>query len=97
MAHRARNLEDIVESMNWTRNQHNKQGNSQSGDQMQLFGNLNPIEKQVMQWLMQGIQKPDDMLQQNQWSASHIAMALLDLEIKGLVTAQSGNFYTAQC
>jgi DNA processing protein len=97
MAHMARNVEDIVESMNWTHNQHNKQGNSQSGDQMQLFGNLNPIEKQVMQWLMQGIQKPDDMLQQNQWSASHIAMALLDLEIKGLVTAQSGNFYTAQC
>jgi predicted Rossmann fold nucleotide-binding protein DprA/Smf involved in DNA uptake len=89
-------IEDIVETMGWTRNHPNNQNSSQ-GNQMQLFGNLNPIETQVMQWLMEGIQKPDEMLQQNQWSASHIAMALLDLEIKGLVTAQGGSLYTARC
>lgn len=96
MAHMAIDIEDIVETMGWTRNHPNNQ-NSNQGNQMQLFGNLNPIETQVMQWLMEGIQKPDEMLQQNQWSASHIAMALLDLEIKGLVTAQGGSLYTARC
>jgi predicted Rossmann fold nucleotide-binding protein DprA/Smf involved in DNA uptake len=47
----------------------------------------------VMQWLLNGIHNPDDMLNQNQWSASHISMALLDLELKGLITTLPGNQY----
>lgn len=97
MAHMARGVEDIVETMGWTPHPSNSASENQKGDQLMLFNNLNPIEKQVMQWLIQGIQNPDDMLQQNQWSASNIAMALLDLELKGMVTTQSGNLYTARC
>jgi predicted Rossmann fold nucleotide-binding protein DprA/Smf involved in DNA uptake len=58
-----------------------------------MFSKLNPIEQQVMQWLLNGIHNPDDMLNQNQWSASHISMALLDLELKGLITNLPGNQY----
>ncbi|MEN9313593.1 MAG: hypothetical protein RIT42_1699 [Bacteroidota bacterium] len=97
MAHMARCVDDIVETMEWTPNPTNSSSGSQNGDQLRLFDNLNPIEKQVMQWLIQGIQNPDEMLQQNRWSASNIAMALLDLELKGMVTTQAGNLYTARC
>ena len=54
---------------------------------------LNPVETQVMKWLIDGIKKPDDMFQQNQWSAGHISMALLDLEMKGMITTLPGNQY----
>lgn len=97
MANMAIAVEDIIETMGWTQKHSNNPKNIDTGSQLQLFNSLNPIEKQVMEWLMDGIQKPDEMLQKNQWSASHIAMALLDLEIKGLVTAQSGSLYTARC
>jgi predicted Rossmann fold nucleotide-binding protein DprA/Smf involved in DNA uptake len=36
------------------------------------------------------------MLQKTQCDASQIAMALLDLEIKGLISTQNGQIYTAR-
>lgn len=96
MAHLTRDVDDIAEVMGWSRRgPANTPQNPER--QLSLFGNLNPIEQQVMQWLIAGVQKPDEMLQKTEWSASHIAMALLDLELKGLVTAQAGNLYTARC
>jgi predicted Rossmann fold nucleotide-binding protein DprA/Smf involved in DNA uptake len=77
--------------MNWE----NKNGtsNGQNNPQLHLFEQLNPIEKQVMQWLMEGITHPNTMLQKQQWNASKISMALLDLELKGLISTSGGNQY----
>jgi DNA processing protein len=97
MAHLAREVNDITEVMGWSNGSLDSGAASSHENQLTLFDSLNPIEKQVMQWLIAGIQKPDDMLQQSGWSASNLAMALLDLELKGLITAQAGNFYTARC
>ena len=79
--------------MGWE-NQSNPINNS-NDNQLQLFEQLNPIEKQVMQWLMEGISHPNKMLQQQQWNASKISMALLDLELKGLISTTGGNHYRA--
>lgn len=94
MAHLTESVEDIATVMGWTL----KGGNpttDNDGGQLQLFQSLNPTEKLVMQWLLQGIQQPDEMLQKTQCNAGQIAMALLDLEIKGLISTQNGQLYTA--
>ena len=97
MAHMARDVDDLTEIMEWTSQNSSTPSNQGSAAQLSLFEHLNPIEQQVMQWLISGIQHPEVMMQQSNCSASHIAMALLDLELKGLITAQSGNLYTARC
>ncbi len=97
MAHMARDVHDIAEIMGWTNNSTADSGCRPTAAQLSLFEHLNPMEKQVMEWLISGVQKPDELLQKTDWSASHIAMTLLDLELKGLVTAQAGNLYTARC
>lgn len=91
MAQLIQSANDIGEAMNWE----NKNGtsNGQNNPQLHLFEQLNPIEKQVMQWLMEGITHPNTMLQQQQWNASKISMALLDLELKGLISTSGGNQY----
>jgi DNA processing protein len=95
MAHLTESVEDIATVMGWTRNDRSPKSNNE-GSQLQLFQSLNPTEKLVMQWLLQGIQHPDAMLQKTQCDASQIAMALLDLEIKGLISTQNGQIYTAR-
>jgi len=42
---------------------------------------------------MEGINHPNKMLEKQQWTASKISMALLDLELKGLICAAGGNNY----
>jgi DNA processing protein len=91
MAHIVQNANDIGESMNWE-NQ-NPTSNNQNSQQLNLFQQLNPIEKQVMQWLVEGINHPNKMLEKHQWTASKISMALLDLELKGLIYSTAGNQY----
>ncbi len=93
MAQLIQSANDIGESMGWE-NQSSPINNS-NYNQLQLFEQLNPIEKQVMQWLMEGISHPNKMLQQQQWNASKISMALLDLELKGLISTTGGNHYRA--
>jgi DNA processing protein len=82
---------DIGEAMNWENKTPNSNNNHNS--QLHLFQNLNPVETQVMQWLMEGINQPNKMLEKQQWNASKISMALLDLELKGLICATGGNQY----
>jgi DNA processing protein len=84
---------DIAEAMNWTPTMETGATANSNNTQMSMFSKLNPVEQQVMHWLLNGVHNPDDMLQQNQWSASHISMALLDLELKGLITNLPGNQY----
>ena len=84
---------DIAEAMNWTPNIETNAADNSNNSQISMFSKLNPIEQQVMHWLLNGVHNPDEMLNQNQWSASHISMALLDLELKGLITTLPGNQY----
>mgnify|MGYP000235532064 FL=1 len=77
--------------MNWENK--NPSSNGNNNHQLNLFQNLNPVETQVMQWLMEGINHPNKMLEKQQWTASKISMALLDLELKGLICAAGGNNY----
>ena len=77
--------------MNWENK--NPSSNGNNNHQLNLFQQLNPIEKQVMEWLMEGINHPNKMLEKQQWAAGKISMALLDLELKGLISATGGNNY----
>jgi len=91
MAQITTNATDIGEAMNWENK--NPSSNGNNNHQLNLFENLNPVETQVMQWLMEGINHPNKMLEKQQWAASKISMALLDLELKGLICAAGGNNY----
>ena len=91
MAHIVQNANDIGEAMNWENK--NPSSNGNNNHQLNLFQQLNPIEKQVMEWLMEGINHPNKMLEKQQWAAGKISMALLDLELKGLICATGGNNY----
>jgi DNA processing protein len=91
MAQITTNATDIGEAMNWENK--NPSSNGNNNHQLNLFQNLNPVETQVMQWLMEGINHPNKMLEKQQWAASKISMALLDLELKGLICATGGNNY----
>lgn len=93
MAQLTTTAKDIAEAMNWSVGITGSNESNTLNPQISLFNQLSPVEKQVMQWLLNGIQKPNDMMMQNQWSAGHISMALLDLEMKGMITTLPGNQY----
>lgn len=92
---------DILDFMNWQpiSNQSNQPPDSccshTSLSNSSQHGNisLNPTEQQILQWLTAGITHPDAMVAQNSWGTSALSMALLDLEMKGLIQTLPGNRY----
>ncbi len=61
--------------------------------QVELFESLSPTEKQVMEWIVSGNDNTNTMVRQQKCSSTAISVALLELELKGLIAAVPGNQY----
>lgn len=92
--------QDIVERMNWDSfdkplfdNSKKCPSPKKTVRQFELFDSLSPTEKQVMEWIVAGNDNSNSMVRQKKWSATAISVALLDLELKGLIAAVPGNQY----
>lgn len=88
VAHLIEDASDIVHLMKW-----NSTGSSKLIQQLDIFPSLNPDEKTIMNQLIQKKLHIDELLNLCDIPLHRLTLAILELELKGLINVLPGKFY----